>query len=325
MKKPPYPALVKPDAVVLLPPEEPEERVPRGLWPEARRRPRWVAPLVIGVIFASGLGLGLRLASRNASAPPEVPEAFGEIADPGQAPGSVDLGAMEAAALPTPAPTTPEPAGPRDEPAASAPPPVARVEPIVERREPVSEPVSEPARADREELAAASPPPPEPNPGSAALDLAPAPVGRTIVQSDEVRDAPVRSPLALDPPARDPEVVREEARRSLSRGADRFASAIGQAGAGSAAALTGQMLASDAAARDLLRFVRASRPSAAVAGLGPVTLRDGSAQADATLQLEWRGDFGVPRRGQVRVRLLAREGDGAWSVAGAQPLDGSPR
>ena len=42
-------------------------------------------------------------------------------------------------------------------------------------------------------------------------------------------------------------------------------------------------------------------------------------------QLEWRGDFGVPRRGQVRVRLLAREGDGAWSVAGAQPLDGSPR
>ena len=120
MKKPPYPALVKPDAVVLLPPEEPEERVPRGLWPEARRRPRWVTPVVIGVIFASGLGLGLRLASRSASAPPEVPEAFAGVESPGQASGSVDLGAMEVAAVPAPAPTTPGSTGPRDEAAGSA-------------------------------------------------------------------------------------------------------------------------------------------------------------------------------------------------------------
>jgi hypothetical protein len=318
MKKPPYPALVRPDAVVLLPPEESEERDPRGLWPEPPRRSRWISLLVIGGIFVAGLGIGLRLASRGAPGPEVTPEAAAGPFAAEPAPGVDDIGAMPADAVPAPTSTSdtarsePEPAPPPDPAAAER-----RTEPAGGREPPPS------VVSDRRvELASAAPALVR---DTAQLELAPAPVGRTIIQQAEPAALPVQSPLALDPPPPDPEAVREEARQALSRGAERFAAAVGQARTGSTAALSGQMLASDAAARGLIDFVRSSKPTASVAGLGPVTVRDGTAQADATVQLEWRGDFGVTRRGQVRVRLLARDGEGDWRVAGAQPLDGAPR
>jgi hypothetical protein len=318
MKKPPYPALVKPDAVVLLPPEESEERDPRGLWPEPRRRPRWISLLVIAGIFVAGLGIGLRLASRGAPAPIEPMEASvgpGAAAPAGEAD---DIGAMAADAVPGPVgeePGAPQEAAPA--PLADAPAEVRRPEPDG-RREPALP--ANPAPGGN--LASAAP---DVAPDTTPLELAPAPVGRTIIQQAEPVAASVPSPLALEPPAPDPAVVREEARQALARGAERFAAAVTSARTASTAALTSQILASDGAARGLIDFVRGSKPTASVAGVGPVTVLDGTAQADATLQLEWRGDFGVTRRGQVRVRLLARNGEGEWRVAGAQPLDGSPR
>lgn len=324
MKKTPYPALVKPDAVVLLPPEESEERDPRGLWPEPRRRPLWLSPLIIGGIFVAGLGIGLRLASRDAPAPLEPVEASVGPAAEAPAPGADDIGAMAAEAVP--APVGEEPSEPREtEPAPRTdltaevrrPEPESRREPPG-RREP--DPPASPARGG--EIATAAPVTP---PDTTSLQLAPAPVGRTIIQQAEPVTASVQSPLALDPPPPDPAVVREEARQALARGAERFAAAVTSARTASTGALTSQILASDGAARGLIDFVRTSKPTASVAGVGPVTVRDGTAQADATVQLEWRGDFGVTRRGQVRVRLLAREGEGEWRVAGAQPLDGTPR
>ncbi len=325
MKKPPYPALVKPDAVVLLPPEESEERDPRGLWPEPPRRRRWVSPLVIGGIFVAGLGIGLRLASREAPAAQAAIEAAeGPLeaangppeAAPG--PGADDIGAMTADAVPAPAiDQGTAPPGTQ-----SAPPPA--LEPNARRVD--APPRREPASAvtpDRGvELAAAKP---AAVPDTTPLELAPAPVGRTLVQQAEPLAPSVQSPLTLEPPAPDPEAVRDEARQALSRGAQRFAAAVTSARTASTGALTSQILASDGAARGLVDFVRSSKPTASVAGVGPVTVQDGTAQADATLQLEWRGDFGVTRRGQVRVRLLARNGEGEWRVAGAQPLDASPR
>jgi hypothetical protein len=373
MKKSPYPALVKPDAVVLLPPEESEERLPRGLWPEERRRPPWVMPAVIGAIFVAGLGLGLRLASRSPSAEANTPQAaegpFASV-DSGE-----DVGAMDAAVVPETPP--PEPAQREGPPApvelpptwdgvtggsrsgGAAPPPA-----VASRQEPELEPELRADAADqgaavalaqrttpdrearstepRDELRGETAPrarddAPEPaltpsapavQPGradSTPVELGPAPVGRTTIVPVEPIELAARSAVALEPPAPDPAMVREAARRSLLRGAERFASAVGQARTGSTSALSGQILASDGPARELLRFVQQSKPGASVVRVGEVTVRDGTAQADATLQLEWRGDFGVTRRGSVRVRLLAREGDDGWSVAGGQPLDGSPR
>lgn len=364
MKKPPYPALVKPDAVVLLPPEESEERLPRGLWPEERRRPPWVMPVVIGAIFVAGLGLGLRLASRNASEAGEAPQAvLGPFA---AGDGGEDVGAMDAAIVPESGPLE---AAEREGPPAPAetPPPwdgvsggsrsvgaappsavASRPEPgpradvrgqgaevaigqrsAADREGRADEPRREAAPPAREEAEATPPDPavsvPPQAVDSTPLELAPAPVGRTTIVPVETIELAARNAVALEPPAPDPVAVREAARRSLLRGADRFASAVGQARSGSTGALSGQILASDGPARDLLRFVQQSKPDASVLRVGEVTVRNGTAQADATLQLEWRGDFGVTRRGSVRVRLLAREGEDGWSVAGGQPLDGSPR
>lgn len=324
MKKPPYPALVKPDAVVLLPPEESEERDPRGLWPEPRRRPVWFSPLLIGGIFVAGLGIGLRLASRDAPAPLEPVEASVGPAAGAPSQGADDIGEMAADAVPPPAEqatASPRETGPA--PRTALTPEVRRPEPERRREPQVRREVATPAGPERSSEVAAAPPASVPD--SAPLDLAPAPVGRTIIQQAEPAAAPTQSPLALDPPPADPAAVREEARRALSRGAERFAAAVTSARTGSTGALTTQILASDGAARGLVAFVRNSKPTARVAGVGPVTVRDGTAQADATVQLEWRGDFGVTRRGQVRVRLLARDGEGEWRMAGAQPLDGAPR
>ncbi len=323
MKKPPYPALVKPDAVVLLPPEESEDRDPRGLWPDPRRRPMWVSPLLIGGIFVAGLGIGIRLASRAAPTPLEPVEASVGPAAEAPAPAADDIGAMAADAVPGPvggeAATPREPVSARPtEPA----PEIRRPEPELRREPQVRREVTTPAGPERGNETAAQPPGVR---DSAPLELAPAPVGRTIIQQAEPVTSPVASPLALDPPPPDPEAVQEEARRALSRGAERFAAAVTSARTASTAALSGQILASDGAARGLVDFVRNSKPTARVASVGPVTVRDGTAQADATVQLEWRGDFGVTRRGQVRVRLLARNGEGEWRMAGAQPLDGTPR
>ncbi len=329
MKKPPYPALVKPDAVVLLPPEESEERDPRGLWPETRRRPPWVSFAVTAGIFVAGLGIGLRLAARGAQSEPVASVAADGIAEasPAAPAGDADVGGMDAAEVPppeldspTPVPESEASSPPRrpPEPTASAPTPT-----VV--RGGATTPRDRPPVERRQEVAAAIPPASEPAADTSALELAPAPVGRTLIPPAEASEAPVRSPLALEPPARDPAAVEQDARLALSRGAERFAAAVGLVRTGSTGALSAQVLASDNAARALLQFVQNSKPTASVAGLGPVTVRDGTAQADATVQLEWRGDFGVTRRGQVRVRLLAREGDGEWRVSGAQPLDGAPR
>lgn len=329
MKKPPYPALVKPDAVVLLPPEESEEREPRGLWPEPRRRSPWVSVAVVGVIFAAGLGLGLRLASRAAPAAPEAPEPVEGFVQPAPGGGTDDVGAMDAAAVPpgsgapTPGSAVAAPAG-RVE-GGSTEPPARSVMPA--RTEPALQPGREPP-PDPERLAGAPGIPPAAagsTPDTAAFELAPAPVARTVIQPVEAEEAPVSSPLALEPPAPDPAAVRAKARESLSRGAERFAAAVAQVRSGSSGAYNAQVLASDAAARALLQFARDAKPTATVAQLGDVTVRDGVAQADAVLQLEWRGDFGVTRRGRVRVRLLARESAGDWRVSGVQPLEGAPR
>jgi hypothetical protein len=158
----------------------------------------------------------------------------------------------------------------------------------------------------------------------AGTDREPAPVARTVIAPLEA-GSPSQPSLVPERPAPTRTATAEQARTTLTQGAMRFAGALGQVRTAGTGALTRQMPSIDARASDLLRFAERARPNVGTTRLGSVTVSDGTAYADATLSLEWRGDFGVTRRGDIRVRLAAREQDGEWLLAGAQPLDGGPR
>jgi hypothetical protein len=173
---------------------------------------------------------------------------------------------------------------------------------------------------------AANQPPPRGTPaaGRSATDREPEPVARTVIPPLEA-GSPSQPSLVPErgTPSRSASV--EQARTTLTQGAMRFAGALGQVRTAGTGALARQMTSIDSRASDLLRFAERARPSVGTTRLGSVTIGEGTAYADATLMLEWRGDFGVTRRGDIRVRLAAREQDGEWLLAGAQPLDGGPR
>ena len=413
MDERPYPALVKPDAVVLLPPEELEEQ-PRGVWPEQpRRRSRWRPAAAIGIILAIGVGIGAMMARGPEPGPaePQMLDGVSGAPSPNPTP-QPDVGAMEAAAIPEASP--PRSAEPAETRTATPPPrPVAsfddvrssgstrldpapaprtvasfgdvrgagttRMDPPPARtvasfndargagttrmdptpaQDSVPEPATELAQAPperepdvpeqtpsepsldeirRQQRAAASevatltePPARAPAPrgtpaaGGTGNDHEPEPVARTVVAPLEA-GSPSQPSLVPErtTPTRTASV--EQARTTLTQGAMRFAGALGQVRTSGTGALSRQLTAIDARASDLLRFAERARPSVGTTRLGSVTVSEGTAYADATLSLEWRGDFGVTRRGDIRVRLAAREKDGEWLLAGAQPLDGGPR
>lgn len=170
---------------------------------------------------------------------------------------------------------------------------------------------------------AANRPAPAPTTSGAPTDREPDPVARTVVPLEAGAAAQPSLVPARATPTRTASM--EQARTTLTQGAMRFAGALGQVRSAGTGALTRQMTTIDARASDLLRFAERARPSVGTTRLGSVTVSEGTAYADATLTLEWRGDFGVTRRGDIRVRLAAREQDGEWLLAGAQPLEGGPR
>ena len=171
----------------------------------------------------------------------------------------------------------------------------------------------------------AAPPAAVPRSGTdAGAQREPDPVARTVVSPLEAGSPPQPS-LVPERTTPDRSATAEQARTVLTQGAMRFAGALGQVRTTGSAALNRQMAAIDAPARDLIRFAERARPNVGTTRLGSVNVEEGRAYADATLTLEWRGEFGVTRRGDIRVRLAAREQDGEWVLAGAQPLDGGPR
>ena len=410
MDERPYPALVKPDAVVLLPPEELEEQ-PRGVWPEQpRRRSRWRPAAAMGIILAIGVGIGAMMAKGPDGGPAEPQMLDGITGAPSPTPTPPpEVGSMEAAAIPEASPPrSVEPTGtriatPPPRPVASFddvrssgssaldpapartvasfedtrgvattrmdPPPARTVasfddaqgagttrmdpspardtvpEPATELAQAAPEPdVPEPAppqpsldeirrqqRAAANEVATltqppANQPPPRGTPvaSGTSTDREPEPVARTVISPLEA-GSPSQPSLVPERAAPTRTTSVEQARTTLTQGAMRFAGALGQVRTSGTGALTRQMTTIDGRASDLLRFAERARPSVGTTRLGSVTVSESTAYADATLTLEWRGDFGVTRRGDIRVRLAAREQDGEWLLAGAQPLDGGPR
>ncbi|MGH7586147.1 MAG: hypothetical protein ACREMH_07860 [Gemmatimonadales bacterium] len=386
MDERPYPALVKPDAVVLLPPEELEEQ-PRGVWPEQpRRRSRWRPAATVGIILAIGVGIGAMMAKGPEPGPAE-PQMLDGISGAQSPTPPPEVGAMEAAAIPE---ASPPRSAERTESRVATPPPrpvasfddvlgsgsteldpapartvasfddargagTTRLDPTP-ARDTVPEPATELAQAPperdvpepipsqpsldeirRQQRAAASEvarltqppanqPPPRGTPAASgtSTDREPEPVARTVIAPLEVGSPPQPS-LVPDRAAPTRTASVEQARTTLTQGAMRFAGALGQVRTSGTGALTRQMTSIDARGSDLLRFAERVRPSVGTTRIGSVTVNEGTAYADATLTLEWRGDFGVTRRGDIRVRLAAREQDGEWLLAGAQPLDGGPR
>ncbi|HET9294683.1 MAG TPA: hypothetical protein VFO06_10350 [Gemmatimonadales bacterium] len=82
---------------------------------------------------------------------------------------------------------------------------------------------------------------------------------------------------------------------------------------------------SDPLSGDFLGLVKDGKPTAAPISSAATQLRDEYAERDVTLALRWRGDFGVSRVGQVRVRVIARHSDATWYPVGVRLLSKPPR
>ncbi len=82
---------------------------------------------------------------------------------------------------------------------------------------------------------------------------------------------------------------------------------------------------SDPLSADFLSLIKNGKPTAAPISSAATQLRDEYAERDVTLALRWRGDFGVSRVGQVRVRVIARHSDATWYPVGVRLLSKPPR
>lgn len=139
---------------------------------------------------------------------------------------------------------------------------------------------------------------------------------------------------AASPPATQP--VMDEAKIAAARlaAADgalnsllgAFVTSANAGGDNGAASLRTLLAApSDPLSADFLSLIKDGKPTAAPISSAATQLRDEYAERDVTLALRWRGDFGVSRVGQVRVRVIARHSDATWYPVGVRLLSKPPR
>jgi hypothetical protein len=81
---------------------------------------------------------------------------------------------------------------------------------------------------------------------------------------------------------------------------------------------------SDPLSADFLRLIKDGKPTVGPISSAATQLRDEYAERDVTLALRWRGDFGVTRVGQVRVRVIARHEGATWYPVGVRLLSKPP-
>jgi hypothetical protein len=104
-----------------------------------------------------------------------------------------------------------------------------------------------------------------------------------------------------------------------------FVSSANRGGDEGAAGLRPLLAApSDPLSTDFLRLIREGKPTASPISSAATQLRDEYAERDVTLALRWRGEFGVTRVGQVRVRVIARHADVTWYPVGVRLLSKPP-
>ena len=158
-----------------------------------------------------------------------------------------------------------------------------------------------------------------PAPGSeslppVALGPAPAPV-----------PAPAPPPEVEAAPTRDPEAERTLASESLSRAASRLVEAINGRRLTEVALLMPEALAGDLSRRErFMKLLKDYSPRAALGAVEGTALAEERGEAKFTVQLAWRGDFGVQARKSGRFLGLLRRDAGGWRFEGARLLDPLP-
>jgi len=143
--------------------------------------------------------------------------------------------------------------------------------------------------------------------------------------------APAPAPRPAPPPAppeivRDPEAERAAAGDALGRAAARLVDAINSRRMTDLAQLVPEALAGDLGRRErFMKLIRDYAPRASLGQIEGTALADAQGEARFTLQLAWRGDFGVQTRKAGRfLGLLHREAGGSWRFDGARLLDPLP-
>lgn len=81
----------------------------------------------------------------------------------------------------------------------------------------------------------------------------------------------------------------------------------------------------DPLSADFLRLIKDGKPTVSPISSAATQLREEYAERDVTVALRWRGEFGVSRVGQVRVRVIARHSDVTWYPVGVRLLSKPPR
>ncbi|HLG06998.1 MAG TPA: hypothetical protein VI383_12715, partial [Gemmatimonadales bacterium] len=143
--------------------------------------------------------------------------------------------------------------------------------------------------------------------------------------------APAPAPRPAPPPAppeivRDPEAERAAAGDALGRAAARLVDAINSRRMTDLAQLVPEALAGDLGRRErFMKLIRDYAPRASLGQIEGTALADAQGEARFTLQLAWRGDFGVATRKAGRfLGILHREAGGSWRFDGARLLDPLP-
>jgi hypothetical protein len=142
-------------------------------------------------------------------------------------------------------------------------------------------------------------------------------VVRDSIRRAQAAAVPASVPPPLPPPPPpapaaatvDPAVELARAAAVIRARTEALATAIdGRAG------LQGLLTAGPARER-FLRFVEQQAPTAAVDRVPDPTMSTDRAEAEVTLQFQWRGPFGDTRRGVGRFQVEAIRVDGVWQVA----------
>jgi hypothetical protein len=123
-------------------------------------------------------------------------------------------------------------------------------------------------------------------------------------------------------PRPDPEAERRAAREVLTPGVSRVVAALA---GGRLEELAELYTGVNAAWRNrFLAHVRDFRPAASLGQLDPPVLTESGAEAAFTVSFQWRGNFGVERRGQARFAASARRVPGGWEFTGVRLLQAFP-
>jgi hypothetical protein len=136
---------------------------------------------------------------------------------------------------------------------------------------------------------------------------------------------PPPPPVKTEEPPRDPEADRVMASQILTQAASRLVDAINSKRFDNVARLLPEGLAGDLGRRErFMKLLRDYSPRATLGAVEGTTLAESQGEARFTVQLEWRGDFGVGSRKAAQFTGVASRDRNEWRFEGARLLNPVP-